>query len=215
MFQKFDLGVFLLAVLPVLLAITIREAARAYAARRYGDPTPEQFGRLTLNPLVHIDLFGTIIVPLLMFLFTPFVFGWAKPVPIDSRRFSHPRQAWRAISAVGPLANLSMAFVWGLGFVLAPHVGSFGEPLSQMSNYGVMINAVLFVLNIIPILPFDGGRFIDTFLPAKASMSFQKIEPYGSWIVLLLLITGVLGKFISPLVFAVMLAVQSLANLLM
>ncbi|HFC4066925.1 TPA: site-2 protease family protein [Neisseria gonorrhoeae] len=209
MFQNFDLGVFLLAVLPVLLAITVREVARGYTARYWGDNTAEQYGRLTLNPLPHIDLVGTIIVPLLTLMFTPFLFGWARPIPIDSRNFRNPRLAWRRIAASGPLSNLAMAVLWGVVLVLTPYAGgAYQMPLAQMANYGILINAILFALNIIPILPWDGGIFIDTFLPAKYSQAFRKIEPYGTWIILLLMLTGVLGAFIAPIVRLVIAFVQ-------
>lgn len=122
MFQNFDLGVFLLAVLPVLLAITVREVARGYTARYWGDNTAEQYGRLTLNPLPHIDLVGTIIVPLLTLMFTPFLFGWARPIPIDSRNFRNPRLAWRCIAASYSLSNLAMAVLWGVVLVLTPYL---------------------------------------------------------------------------------------------
>ena len=210
MFQQFDLGVFLLAVLPVLLAITVHEAAHGYAARYWGDRTAEQLGRLTLNPLAHIDLVGTIIVPFVMFLFTPFLFGWAKPVPVIPRNFRNIRQGMRMVAIAGPLSNLLMAFTWGLALALAPIVPeSFQYPLSQMARYGVIINVVLFVLNMLPILPLDGGRFVDTFLPARASMQFRKIEPYGTWILLILLMTGLLGQIMSPFISGVLMVVQS------
>ncbi|MDO5059899.1 MAG: site-2 protease family protein, partial [Neisseria sp.] len=174
-----------------------------------------QFGRLTLNPLPHIDLFGTVIVPLVMLLFTPFVFGWAKPVPINPRLLHRPRQAWRAISLAGPAANLAMAFVWALAFALSPLApASFQYPLAQMAQYGILANTVLFIFSLIPILPFDGGRIIDSFLPPAASQSFRKIEPYGSWIVLALVFSGVLGKVLGPLVLLVMGLVHGLASLL-
>ncbi|HFC6191245.1 TPA: site-2 protease family protein [Neisseria meningitidis] len=209
MFQNFDLGVFLLAVLPVLLAITVREVARGYTARYWGDNTAEQYGRLTLNPLPHIDLVGTIIVPLLTLMFTPFLFGWARPIPIDSRNFRNLRLAWRCVAASGPLSNLAMAVLWGVVLVLTPYVGgAYQMPLAQMANYGILINAILFALNIIPILPWDGGIFIDTFLSAKYSQAFRKIEPYGTWIILLLMLTGVLGAFIAPIVRLVIAFVQ-------
>lgn len=215
MFQEFDLGVFLLAVLPVLLAITIREVARGYTARYWGDPTAQQYGRLTLNPLAHIDLIGTVIVPIIAFMLTPFLFGWAKPMPIDSRYLRDPRRAWRWIAVSGPLANLAMALFWGVMFAVAPHVPeAYQYPLGIMAKYGVLINAVLFALNIIPILPWDGGIFIDTFLPAKQSMQFRKIEPYGTWIILLLLITGVLGMIISPVVSFILSLVSTLVGFL-
>ena len=211
MFRNFDLGVFVLAVLPVLLAITVREVVRGHTARYWGDNTAEQYGKLTLNPLPHIDLVGTVIFPLITLMFTPFLFGWARPIPIDSRNFRNPRLAWRYVAASGPLANLAMAFLWGLIWVLAPFIGdAYQMPLAKMANYGILINAILFALNIIPILPWDGGIFIDTFLPAKYSQAFRKIEPYGTWIILLLMLTGILGAFIAPVVQLVMILVQSL-----
>ncbi|KPN73551.1 MULTISPECIES: site-2 protease family protein [Neisseria] len=216
MFQNFDLSIFLLALLPVLLAITVHEAAHAYAARYWGDRTAEQLGRLTLNPVAHIDPVGTIVVPLLMFMFTPFLFGWAKPVPIVPRNFRNMRMGLRMVAIAGPLSNLVMAFGWGLAMVLAPHVPeSFQYPLGEMAKYGVMINAVLFVLNMIPILPLDGGRFVDSFLPARASMQFHKIEPYGTWIILILLMTGLLGKIMMPFVGGIIVLVTSAVGVFM
>ena len=145
-----------------------------------------------------------------MFLFTPFLFGWAKPVPVIPRNFRNMRQGMRMVAIAGPLSNLLMAFAWGLALALAPIVPeSFQYPLSQMARYGVIINVVLFVLNMLPILPLDGGRFVDTFLPAHASMQFRKIEPYGTWILLILLMTGLLGQIMSPFISGVLMVVQS------
>ncbi|MCP2041814.1 Zn-dependent protease [Neisseria sp. HSC-16F19] len=214
MFQQFDLGVFLLAVLPVLLAITVHEAAHGYAARHYGDRTAEMMGRLTLNPVKHIDPIGTIVVPLVMFLFTPFLFGWAKPVPVNTRNFKNVRIGMRMVAIAGPLSNLAMAFGWALAMVASQWVPeNFQEPLAIMSRYGIIINAVLFVLNMLPILPLDGGRFVDTFLSARASVQYRKIEPYGTWIILLLLMTGLLGKIMSPFIGMVMYLVQQFVRL--
>ena len=209
MFQNFDLGIFLLAVLPVLLAITVHEAAHGYAARHYGDRTAEMMGRLTLNPIKHIDPVGTILVPALMFMFTPFLFGWAKPVPINTRNFKDTRMGMRMVAIAGPLSNLVMCFGWALAMVASQWVPeSFQEAMQTMSRYGIIINAVLFVLNMLPILPLDGGRFVDTFLPARASMQFQKIEPYGMWVIILLLVTGLLSKIMYPFISMILMAVQ-------
>lgn len=135
MFANFDLGVFLLAVLPVLLAITVREVARGYTARYWGDHTGEQLGRLTLNPLPHIDPVGTIVVPLVCLMIGSFLFGWARPMPIDSRNFRDPRRAWRWVSISGPIANLILAFFWGFVVVLAAYVPeSYQAPLAQMAR---------------------------------------------------------------------------------
>ncbi len=199
MFQNFDLGTFLLAVLPVLLAITVHEAAHGYAARHYGDRTAEQLGRLTLNPLAHIDPIGTIVVPSLMFFTTGFLFGWAKPVPVVTRNFRDVRMGMRMVAVTGPLSNLAMMFGWAVLMGISPLVpASFQFPLSQMAQFGIVINAVLFVLNMLPILPLDGGRFLDTFLPARASMNFRKIEPYGMWIIIILMFTGLLSTIMQP-----------------
>lgn len=214
MFQNFDLGVFLLALLPVLLAITVHEAAHGYAARYWGDRTAEQLGRLTLNPIAHIDPVGTILVPLLMFMFTPFLFGWAKPVPIIPRNFRNMRMGMRVVAIAGPLSNMIMAIGWGLALAFAQYAPeSFQYPLSEMAKYGVLINAVLFVLNMIPILPLDGGRFVDSFLPARASMQYRKIEPYGTWIILILLMTGLLGKIMMPFISGIIVLVSSIASI--
>lgn len=213
MFEKFDLSVFLLAILPVLLAISVRAAVRAYVARYHGDPTAEQMGRLTLNPLVHIDLVGTIIVPILMFLFTNFLVGWAKPVPIISSNFRNPRLAWRYISLSGPLANFVMALAWGAIFSLSTYAGDFATSLARMAEYGVAVNVILFAISLIPLLPYDGGRIIDTFLSAKWSLKFQKTEPYSPWIVLLLLLSGLLGKVLSPLIGLIVLVVDAFTSL--
>lgn len=204
MFQQFNLAEFLLAVLPALLAITVHEAAHGYAARYWGDRTAEQLGRLTLNPLAHIDLVGTIIVPLLMFITTPFLFGWAKPVPIVPRNFRNMRMGLRVVAFSGPLSNLIMAFGWGIALAAAAWVPSnFQEAMSGMAIYGISINASLFVLNMLPILPLDGGRIIDSFLPTGASIKFHKIEPYGTWILLILLATGLLGIIMTPFYHAI------------
>ncbi|MBP6562156.1 MAG: site-2 protease family protein [Neisseriaceae bacterium] len=216
MFQNFDLGVFLLALLPVLLAITVHEAAHGYAAKHYGDNTAQMLGRLTLNPIKHIDPVGTILVPLITLMATPFIFGWAKPVPINTRNFKNMRMGMRMVAIAGPLSNLVMAVLWGLIMALANHVMfEYQEPLYRMAHYGILINAVLFTLNMLPILPLDGGRFVDSFLPAKQSMQFQKIEPYGTYIILGLLVLGLLGKIMMPIVALIYGLVSSLPQLFM
>ncbi|STZ76708.1 site-2 protease family protein [Bergeriella denitrificans] len=215
MFQNFDLGVFLLAVLPVLLAITVHEASHAYAARYWGDRTAEQMGRLTLNPLAHIDLIGTVLVPLfLLAVSAPFLFGWAKPVPIVPRHFRDVRLGWRMVALAGPLSNLAMAFGWALAFGLAHYAPeSFQYPLSKMAGYGISINVILFVLNMLPIPPLDGGRVVDSFLPARASMQYRKIEPYGMWILLFLVMSGLLSTIMWPFVGTLMALLTGFASL--
>lgn len=214
MFQSFDLGIFILAIVPVLLALTVHEASHGYMARHYGDRTAEQLGRLTLNPLAHIELVGTIIVPLLTFMFTPFIFGWAKPVPVQTRNLRNMRVGMRMVAIAGPLSNLAMALIWALMLGLSYVVPmTFQEGLAKMASIGIMINAVLFTLNMLPILPLDGGRFVDSFLPAKASQSFQKIEPYGTWILIGLMITGLLWVIMGPVVTLIMQFSQWIASM--
>lgn len=200
-----NLQQFLLMILPLILAITLHEAAHAYAARHYGDRTAEQLGRLTLNPIAHIDPVGTVLVPLVLFAGSMaaggagFLFGWAKPVPIITRNFKNVRVGMRMTALAEPLSNLAMMLAWTLIAVIAQFVPpQFQEAASGMCRYGIMINAALFVLNMLPILPLDGGRVLDTFLPAKYSYQFNKIEPYGIWIVLILFVTGLLGKILFP-----------------
>ncbi len=216
MFQEFNPAEFMLAILPVLLAITVHEAAHGYAARHYGDRTAEMLGRLTLNPLKHIDPVGTVLVPALMFLFTPFLFGWAKPVPVNTRNFRNMRIGMRMVAIAGPLSNLVMAFGWALGMALSVWVPeSFQEALYRMSLYGISINTVLFVLNMLPILPLDGALFVDTFLPVRASIQFQKIEPYGMLIIVFLLVSGLLSQIMQPFVQGILRLVGSFVQLLM
>ena len=200
-----NLQQFLLMILPLILAITLHEAAHAYAARHFGDRTAEQLGRLTLNPIAHIDPVGTILVPLVLFAGSMavggagFLFGWAKPVPIITRNFKNVRTGMRMTALAGPLSNLAMMFAWTLIAVLVQFVPpQFQEATGGMCRYGIAINAALFVLNMLPILPLDGGRVLDTFLPTKYSYQFNKIEPYGIWIVLILFMTGLLGKILFP-----------------
>ncbi|MDF7677012.1 site-2 protease family protein [Neisseriaceae bacterium ESL0693] len=216
-----DFAQILLAILPLLLAITVHEAAHGYMARHYGDHTAALMGRLTLNPVKHIDLVGTIIVPLIIFMSSslfgaPMIFGWAKPVPINPRHFRNPRIASRMVSVAGPLANLFMSFGWALLLIASQWVpDSFKMALELMSFMGISFNIGLFILNMLPILPLDGGRFINTFLPLKWSYQYQKTEPYGMWIILLLLITNVLEAIIKPLYQLIFIPINLLINLFM
>ncbi len=217
MFENFNLANIIIMILPLLFAITVHEAAHAYMARHYGDRTAEQLGRLTLNPISHIDPVGTILVPVLMSLMPGgFIFGWAKPVPVISRNFRDVRMGMRMVSIAGPLSNLIMAVGWALLLVLSYKMNNtFSEPLSLMSTFGIQINIMLFVLNMLPILPLDGGRFVDTFLSARASMQFQKIEPYGTWIILGLLVTGILSKIMFPFMMLLMGLITSFVQILL
>jgi len=191
-------------LMPVLLAITVHETAHGLAARRFGDRTAEMLGRLTLNPLKHIDPIGTILVPGLMLLLPGgFVFGWAKPVPVDWRNFRRPKQDMAWVAAAGPAANLLMALGWALLARIAlalPADNWVALPLLFMGVAGIFINTVLMVLNLLPLPPLDGGRVLTGLLPGRYAYQFARIEPYGVWILIALLISGVLGIVLWPFV---------------
>lgn len=185
--------------LPVLFAITLHEAAHAYAAKRFGDATAFMMGRMTLNPLKHIDPIGTILVPLLCLWLGGFMFGWAKPVPVNFSALTNPRVHTRWVAAAGPLANFIMVIGWALLLKLAlamPHY--FALPLALMSQAGMVINLSLMVLNLLPILPLDGGRIVETLLPQRVAWYYSRLEPYGLWILLALIYFNILGLILGP-----------------
>jgi len=190
--------------LPVIFAVTLHEAAHGWMADRLGDRTARMLGRVTLNPLKHIDPIGTVLVPLGMFALTGFMFGWAKPVPIDARNLRRPRRDMALVAAAGPGANLLMAVLWGFGIVLGQSLLQtgpwFAEPLIYMGAFGVLINTILMVLNLLPIPPLDGSRVVTSLLPLNAARNYVKLEPYGLFIVVGLLVTGLLGRIMFPLV---------------
>lgn len=201
--ENFDFAMVFLAILPILLTITFTVVASGYVARYYGDRTAEMMGRLTINPLKHIDLIGTIVLPLIMFLISngQFIFGWGKPMPINSGNFRDVRMGTRMVAISGPLASLLMCFGWTIMYIISIWIPEyFQKPLMIMSVLGIKFNAIFCALNLIPIPPLDGARFIDTFLPAKASMQYRKLEPYGTWIILLLMASGLLGFIINPFI---------------
>jgi Zn-dependent protease len=189
--------------LPVIFAITLHEAAHGYAARHFGDPTAWQLGRITLNPLKHIDPVGTILIPGLLVVFkTGFLFGWAKPVPVDFGRLRNPKRDMLWVAAAGPGANLFMALAWAILLKVAVMMPStaYSLPLGEMARAGVTVNAVLMLLNLLPIPPLDGGRIAISLLPPGLSWRFAALERFGFPILLLLLFLGVLDEILTPLV---------------
>lgn len=193
--------------LPVLLAITLHEAAHGYVARHFGDPTAERAGRITLNPLRHIDPMGTLFVPALILGVSTLLgsggmlFGWARPVPVNFARLRHPKADMLWVAAAGPGVNLLMALAWALLFKIAvsSSPGSYMIPMMKMADAGMQINATLMVLNLLPLPPLDGGRIAVSLLPDALAWRFARIEPYGFPILLMLLFTGLLGSLMWPL----------------
>ena len=195
--------------IPVIFAITLHEAAHGYAARRFGDRTAEMLGRISVNPLRHIDPVGTVLVPLVILLLSKLaggggiLFGWAKPVPVNFGNLRRPKQDMLWVAAAGPAANLAMALFWTVMIKLALYLpDTLRIPLMLMGAAGVFINAVLMSLNLIPLPPLDGGRIAVSLLPHRLAYYLARIEPYGIFILLGLLFLGVLGIFMWPLIHA-------------
>jgi Zn-dependent protease len=210
-----------LAAIPVTFAITLHEAAHGYAARHFGDYTAHNAGRISLNPLRHIDPVGTIAVPLLILISSKLLggggilFGWAKPVPVNFGQLRSPKRDMLWVAAAGPGANLFMAACWAVILRLAQlgPANYFSLPLAGMAQIGITINLVLMVLNLFPLPPLDGGRIAVSLLPGRLAWRFAMIEPYGFIILLVLLFTGVLGAVLSPLVQIGLRTVDFLFNL--
>ncbi len=192
--------------IPVILAITLHEAAHAFVAARLGDRTAELQGRVTLNPLRHIDLVGTLLVPALILFASKalggggLLFGWAKPVPIVASNLRSPRRHMGVVAAAGPGANIAMAVAWALALKLTTFFGDEGEFLARMAIAGIFVNFALAALNLMPVPPLDGGRILTSLLPHRLAVPFSRLEPYGMFILLALLASGLLGVVVAPLV---------------
>ncbi len=189
--------------LPVLFAITLHEAAHGYVARHFGDMTAYAQRRISLNPLRHVDPVGTLLVPLVILLLSGgrFRFGWAKPIPVNYSALSKPKPHMAWVAAAGPLANLAMALGWALllkaGLVLPE--SSYSEPMVRMAEAGVRVNLIFMFLNLLPILPLDGGRILASLLPNRLSWQYAKLEPFGLPVLLVLAVTNLLDAVLSPL----------------
>ena len=206
-------------VVPVVLAITLHEAAHGYVAKAFGDRTAEMQGRITLNPFKHIDPIGTILVPGVLILAAKylggphFVFGWAKPVPVNFSNLRDPKRDMLWVAAAGPASNFAMAFFWMLIYRLSSPDGALAsDGMLLMSRAGVLVNVVLMVLNLLPIPPLDGGRIAISLLPHSLATGYARLEPYGFMIILLLLASNVLDRLMSPLISLVLRLLQVLAG---
>lgn len=203
--------------LPLLFAITVHEAAHGWVANRLGDHTALMLGRVTFNPIKHVDPVGTILVPASILVLAslaslpPVLFGWAKPVPVNFRNLHHPRRDMALVALAGPGVNLLMAVAWGLminlGALLADVSPWLAAPLQLMGVFGVLINLALMTLNMLPLLPLDGGRVLAALLPPPLAYRFATLERFGLIILLALLFTGLLGKLLVPVISAVLVVV--------
>jgi len=192
-----------ISAIPVLFAITLHEVAHGWVAYKFGDSTAASLGRLSINPLKHIDLIGTVLVPIVMILTIHVAFGWARPVPVDWRNLRNPRRDMVYVAAAGPVANLLMALFWGIVLKLASLLfgsAQFAQPLLYMAEIGVTINVALFSLNLLPIPPLDGGRIAVGLLPPGLAQPLARIEPYGFFVLVALLLSGLLSWGLWPVV---------------
>jgi len=200
-----DLNSFLsqlsIAAIPIVFAITLHEVAHGWVARSFGDRTAEMQGRLSLNPIRHIDPIGTILVPALMLAFTGLMFGWAKPVPVDPRNLRDPRPNMAVVSFAGPAANFAMATLWAIIMVVSQgfDLGIAGSWLYEMGSYGIFFNLIIGLLNLVPIPPLDGGQLLQNILPqGPLTELLERIRPFGFVIVVVLLYTKILGYVLVP-----------------
>ncbi len=194
--------------LPVLFGITLHEAAHGYVARMFGDPTAWQAGRISLNPVRHIDPVGTIVVPLVLLFSTKLLggggllFGWAKPVPVDWSRLRNPKRDMAWVALAGPASNLVMAILWAIGLRLLAEAGASASDFwARMAIAGVQVNLILMALNLVPLPPLDGGRIVCSLLPSRLAYRYSLIEPYGILILIILMLTGLLWFVLEPFLF--------------
>jgi len=214
MSQLSTLQILAVAAIPVLFAITLHEVAHGWVARQFGDRTAEMLGRLTLNPLKHIDPIGTVVVPAIALMTTGFLFGWAKPVPVAIRNLRNPRRDMMLVAAAGPSANILMAIFWAFFMKLVAMSGLEGMTavfFMTMGQIGVFINVILAVFNMLPIPPLDGGRVLSGLLPPRASTRLDALEPYGLIIVLAFIFFA--WGYLRPVITSVTGFIMSIAGL--
>lgn len=206
--------------IPVIFAITLHEAAHGYVAKFFGDKTAWMLGRVTLNPIKHIDLVGTILVPLAILMMSKLLgggfilFGWAKPVPVNFGALRRPKRDMLWVAAAGPAANLFMAIVWALVIKLGIEMGdNYTQPMALMGAAGIFINAILMALNLLPLPPLDGGRITFSLLPNRFANKYIQLEPYGFFILLGLMVIGWLGILLNPILAVTLLLVSGFSGL--
>jgi len=206
----------ILWAIPVVFAITVHEVAHGWVANYLGDPTAKSLGRLTLNPIKHIDPIGTVVLPLILVYLGGFIFGWAKPVPVTWQNLRSPRRDMAIVAAAGPVANLIMMILWAVLAKVLLTIDQTPGPLLQfvlvMCSIGIIINIILMVLNLLPLLPLDGGRVVTSLLPPRLAMLYSRLEPFGLIVILVLLVTGVLANILMPVVSALEAVIYNLIN---
>jgi Zn-dependent protease len=204
---------FAVYALPILFAITLHEAAHAYAARHFGDNTAFMQGRMSMNPLKHIDPVGTLLIPLVLFFIgSPFLFGYAKPVPVEFRNLRNPKRDMAWVALAGPAANLVMALMWMIGVVM---LGNFQQPddfFMRMAQAGILTNLVIFAFNLFPVPPLDGGRIVTSHLPAAYAYKYAQLEAYGFFIVMGLAMLGFLKYWMAPVMMVANTALMALIS---
>jgi len=205
----------LIYALPVLFSITVHEAAHGYAARHFGDPTAAMLGRITLNPLKHIDPIGTILMPLLLYFSTSgaFLFGYAKPVPVNFGRLRNPKRDMIWVALAGPASNFVQALLWAIVLIALAAAGVSERFFLEMARAGILVNMVMWAFNLFPLPPLDGGRILVGLLPWRQAQWLARIEPYGFFIVLALVVAGVVGQiWLRPLMSLGYAAIQLLIS---
>lgn len=189
--------IIVVSIIPMILAITVHETAHGWVAKKFGDNTASMQGRLTLNPIKHIDLIGTVVIPFLTY-FTGFIFGWAKPVPVDARNFKNPRRDMAIVALAGPVSNLLMAIGWALLiYLVGANDGIVSLALAKAAETGIYINLSLAILNLLPIPPLDGSRILTGILPPRLAWQYNQLERYGFIILLVLLYTKILNPVLA------------------